>query len=414
MVMAGRPEGMMRAVVLAFVLLAANLLELSSASASSRICRDLEGQLARVGSSGGGSPARARQYEKAIADQRRQIDRAEGQMRRAGCTAVFGGNSGNACRSLRSTLDRMYGNLATLDRKYRQVSGGRRDGGASRARILASLDANGCRTASATRRPEGSVGRAAPSLFDRLFGSGMQQRRPDDFILEPADGERQRRHVVIQNGSRIEIRPHFSGTFRTLCVRSCDGYFFPVAYSTPADELDRDAAACSAQCPGTEVELYIHRTPGEETDQMVSLAGVPYAQLPTAFSYRKAGFKRPETCGCGVPKNFSIIAGHHSGSVPADPLGADEPPLQTAPVPMPRQRPDPAADPETLANKDGALDLAAIRDVFNARKSDPAATASTVSLAPHGERRIRAVGPTFLPDPEAATGPQAPVPSLVQ
>lgn len=404
---------MMRAAMLAFALLVANMLATSDAAASSRVCRDLEGQLARVGS-GGGSPARARQYEKAIADQRRQIDRAEGQMRRAGCSGLFGGNGGSACQSLRSTLRRMNANLATLDQKHRQLSAGR-DGGASRARLLASLDANGCREASTTRRADASpVDRTAQTFFDRLFGGGIQERRPGNFIVEPADEDRQRQRVVIQNGSRIEIRPRFAGTFRTLCVRTCDGYFFPVAYSTPADELDRDAAACQAQCPGTEVELYIHRTPDEETVDMVSLSGVPYTQLPTAFSYRKTGFVRPESCGCGVPKNFSIIAGDHSTSTPADPSGIAEPGLEAAPVPLPRQRPDPATDPETLANRDGGLDLAAIRYVLDTAKADPAATASTVSLAPHGERRIRVVGPTFLPDPGAAADPQVPAPNLVQ
>ncbi|MFN3548674.1 MAG: DUF2865 domain-containing protein [Mesorhizobium sp.] len=411
--MAGRRKGMMRAAVLAFVLLVANVLAITNATASSRLCRDLEGQLARAGG-GGGSPARARQYEKALADQRRQIDRAEGQMRRAGCNGIFGGNSGSACRSLRQTLDRMYANLATLERNHRQVSGGGRDGGASRARILASLDANGCRPASASRRADAPVGRTASALFDRLFGGGIQERRPDEFLREPANEDRRRQQVVIQDGSRIEIRPRFAGTFRTLCVRSCDGYFFPIAYSTPGDELDRDAAACRAQCPGTDVELYIHRTPGEETNEMVSLSGRPYAQLPTAFSYRKAGFVRPESCGCGVPKNFSIIAGDHSAPTPVDPPGVAEQPLEAAPVPLPRQRPDPAADPESQANRDGGLDLAAIRDVLDTMKADPAATASTASLAPPGERRIRVVGPTFLPDPEAAKDPRAPAPNLVQ
>lgn len=424
--MARRWRGARRAAALALALCLLGLAGGGPAAASPRLCRDLEGQLARIGT---GSPTRARQYEKAIADQRRQIDRAEGQLRRAGCSGIFGGNSGSACRSLRSTLERMNVNLANLDRGYRQVSGGGRSGGASAARILASLDANGCRTAAASRRTDGPAGRASPSVLDRLFGGGMRQPRPDDAGSGPADEDRQPRQVIIRDGSRIEIRPRFSGTFRTLCVRTCDGYFFPVAYATPADELDRDAAACRAQCPGTEVELYIHRTPGEETSQMVSLAGLPYTQLPTAFRYRKTGFVRPASCGCGVPKSFSIIAGEH----PDAPLGAGAPPpdatlpasaplesapLESAIVALPRRRPDPASDPETLANRDGALDRAAIRGIVAAMTADPAATASTVPVGgpprPRGERRIRVVGPTFLPDPGAAGGQQAPAPNLVR
>ena len=411
----GRLERMMRAAMLALVLLVANVLAVSNAAASSRLCRDLEGQLARVGS-GGGSPTRARQYERAIADQRRQIDRAEELMRRAGCAGIFGGRSQNACQSLRSTLDRMNGNLATLDRKYRQVSGGGRDGGATRARLLASLDANGCRTSAISRRPETSGGRTAPSLFDRLFGGGVQQRRPDDFLREPpTNEERPPQRTVIQNGSRIEFAHRFSGTFRTLCVRACDGYFFPVAYSTPANELGRDAAACQAQCPGTDVELYVHRSPGEEADQMVSLAGVPYARLPTAFNYRKAGFVRPASCGCGVPKGFSIIAGDHPTSVSTVGFDDQQPSVQSVAIPLPRQRPDPGSDPESMANRDGGLDREAIRQLFDEMNDDASAsTASTGFPSPRGERRIRVVGPAFLPDLEGATDPQSPAPTLVQ
>ncbi|RST86975.1 DUF2865 domain-containing protein [Aquibium carbonis] len=413
MAVAVTPEGAIRRAMLAMVLLLAGVLATSDASASSRLCRDLEGQLARVGG-GGASPARARQYERAIADQRRQIDRAESQARRAGCAGGFGRSSPSACQSLRATLDRMYANLSTLERSHRQLSGGRRDDATARARILASLDANGCRTTTATRRPDGSVGSAGPTFLDRLFGGGLQDRQPEEVMREPVETDRQRQRSVIVNGSRIEIRPRVSGTFRTLCVRSCDGYFFPVAYSTSAAELDRDAAACRAQCPGTEVELYIHRTPGEETSEMVSLAGVPYTQLPTAFLYRKAGFVRPQTCGCGVPKNFSILAGDHAQPVEADPVGVEAPASEMVAVPLPRPRPDPATDLETMVNRDGGLDQAAIRNIVNALKADPVPTASTSLPGAEGERRIRVVGPAFLPDPEGAIDLQAPVPTLVQ
>ncbi|WP_187971819.1 DUF2865 domain-containing protein [Aquibium microcysteis] len=415
--MAATARRALRGTMLAVVLAALGPLAVSDAAASSRLCRDLEGQLARAGSTGG-SPARARQYEKAIGDQLRQIDRVETQLRRAGCSGFFGNGSGQACPSLRSTLQRMNANLASLQRKSRQVSGGGRDGSAARARIMASLDANGCRDTRADVRDGAARARGGPSFLDRLFGGGIEQRRPDDFVRAPADEDRERQRIVIQNGSRIEIRPRFAGTFRTLCVRTCDGYFFPVAYSSSADELGRDAAACQAQCPGTEVELYVHRTPDEEADRMVSLSGVPYTALPTAFRYRQAGYVRPETCGCGAPRNFAVIAGDHSA--PADPAG--ETPPETAMVPLPRPRPDPAMDPESLANSDGGLDRAAILAIVAASTPDPApaastedrSTASTGAAAPAGERRIRVVGPAFLPDQEAEAGLQAPAPGLVR
>src|SRR5690606_39218290 len=77
-----------------------------------------------------------------------------------------------------------------------------------------------------------------------------------------------------------------AGAYRTLCVRSCDGYYFPISFAARPGDLGRDAAACRALCPGQEVALYVRPSGDGEGSPQVSLAGVPYATLPTAFRYR--------------------------------------------------------------------------------------------------------------------------------
>jgi hypothetical protein len=129
---------------------------------------------------------------------------------------------------------------------------------------------------------------------------------------------------------------------------------------------------------------------------MVSLgSGAPYSELPTAYLYKQAGTPRPAACGCGRAKNFEILA----GTPPADDAVQSE-----SVIPMPSGRPDPAADPETLANADGGLDSEMLRRVLAAPKAR--------SATPDGEdKKVRVVGPTFLPDPGAATDLQAPAPT---
>ncbi len=376
-----------------------------TAGAQTRVCRDLENRLASTNA--GGSSARARQYDKAIETQRAQIAKAERQQRRAGSGGGFfsRGNPGRACQSLANTLERMHANLASLERKHRQIGGGSTAG---RARLLAAIDANGCRERPRMARSEAADAGRSRNLFDQLFGGrAEEEHRERETRRFPLDDE-DRRRIVVRRGNLIEIQPQQSGTFRTLCVRTCDGYFFPVAYSTRADDLDRDAAACSAMCPGAEVELYMHRTPGEETDQMVSMSGMPYTQLPTAFSYREAGYQRPSGCSCAAASGFSILAGETPPSH-ADPVAA---PVPT--IPMPLSRPDPAADPETIANREGGLDVAAIRRLLGTRGAGSGITASVAGprkLPPPGERTVRVVGPAFLPDPEAAIDLRAPAPN---
>jgi hypothetical protein len=77
-----------------------------------------------------------------------------------------------------------------------------------------------------------------------------------------------------------------AGTYRTLCVRTCDGYYFPLSFSIPRSGLARDADMCNASCGG-EARLFYHANPGGDVESMVDLTGRAYINLPTAFKYRQ-------------------------------------------------------------------------------------------------------------------------------
>ncbi len=84
-------------------------------------------------------------------------------------------------------------------------------------------------------------------------------------------------------------------TYRTLCVRTCDGYYFPVSYSTLPSRFSTDIAQCQSQCAAP-AELFVYRNPGEEAEQAVSADGrTAYNDLPHAFRYRKEYVKG---CSC--------------------------------------------------------------------------------------------------------------------
>lgn len=80
-----------------------------------------------------------------------------------------------------------------------------------------------------------------------------------------------------------EARP--IATYRTLCVRLCDGYYFPISFSAPPERFSADAAQCQSRC-GSEARLFVYRNPGSAVEEMEDLQGRPYAQLPNAFLYR--------------------------------------------------------------------------------------------------------------------------------
>jgi hypothetical protein len=74
-------------------------------------------------------------------------------------------------------------------------------------------------------------------------------------------------------------------TYKTYCVRLCDGFYWPISFSTTPDKFEDDASACWSSC-GSPARLFVHSIPGGGPATMVSLEGLPYAALKTAFLFR--------------------------------------------------------------------------------------------------------------------------------
>ena len=112
-------------------------------------------------------------------------------------------------------------------------------------------------------------------------------------------------------------------TVRTLCVRTCDGYYFPISFSTTKKYFEADEATCQRLCPAGDASLYYHsRRQGPE--QMVSIAGTPYSDLENAFRYRTV---LDRSCTCGTPLPISepaeIVLADYSDE-PATPSASEE------------------------------------------------------------------------------------------
>jgi hypothetical protein len=110
-------------------------------------------------------------------------------------------------------------------------------------------------------------------------------------------------------------------TYRTLCVRLCDGYYFPVSFSTLPNHFQRDAEVCQSKCAAP-TELYYYQNPGGAVEQMVGVAtNEPYTQLKTAFRYRKEFVQ-----GCSCKEAEFVPAqskpGQQTGAAPGSGTGA--------------------------------------------------------------------------------------------
>jgi hypothetical protein len=239
------------------------------------ICPRLEAQLASV-DRGGGDPARAdqiRRYEEAAAKQQAELDRVTMQAKRMGCESsglfsLFNGQTAQ-CGPINNQIQQMRGNLdqmtSSLER-LRSGGPGGSDRDNQRRSVLQALAQNNCgpQYAAAAQQSGGN-------FLNNLFNGGNNASAPTaDFSTE-------------------------GGTFRTVCVRTCDGYYFPISFATVPSRFADDEKTCKSLCPAADAALYAHRNPGQDMNQAVSINGQPYASLPAAFQYRQA-FN--PTCSC--------------------------------------------------------------------------------------------------------------------
>jgi hypothetical protein len=390
--------------------------------ASTRLCRQLEAELVSAGNGGGG--ARARKYDDAIARQREQMAIAREQAKDAGCGFALLGRSVRQCAALNATIDRMGRNLDALQSQRGKMAGG--GGKRSRAKVLAALEANGCRDEAVAERP--------------------RIEEPRETLAYPDEDGRTRTplELMLEEGGPDEAPRALAGeSYQTMCVRTCDGYFFPISYASTVSDFDRDQRNCETSCPGTDMQVFFGPSGVDEPASMVSTAtGRHYSDLPTAFLHQQASVPQPVGCGCNPKKDFKVIAGTppQAMSRPVGPVapqeGMDDAARDgsaTGPaLPLPSPRPDPSASPAVA----GTPEPDEIVPPFEMKPPDvpessivsiplpkavepkPPAAAHPVAARPDApvqpaERKVRVVGPAFLPDPEAATAPQAPDPTPI-
>lgn len=72
---------------------------------------------------------------------------------------------------------------------------------------------------------------------------------------------------------------------RSFCVRTCDGFYFPIGPSAGGSTAQAQQAMCARFCPASEVALYSVWSGGDVGDA-VGPGRQRYSELPTAFRFR--------------------------------------------------------------------------------------------------------------------------------
>ncbi|MEX3009470.1 DUF2865 domain-containing protein [Hoeflea sp. TYP-13] len=295
--------------------------------------------------------AAIRQHENKIARLRIDLGRLDCS---AGSVIVLGSRTRSVCRRMESDLVREESQLQfALRQRQAAITGSNSE---ARQRILAALRANGCSAS-------------------------------DGIIIRDTLG-------VEGDEDLIDLGDPYS-RYRTMCVRICDGYYFPISYASSPAQFDRDAERCASMCPGAEVDLFFHLVPEQESEEMVSVADqTPYRLLPTAFAYRRSGSAGGPRCTCeeGLPPagDIAVAPGSSRSVVIIDPKKGNVPSESIIDGNQPAQ--------SEIEQKETSQTAGSDENEPPARDIDPT-------------RRVRVVGPKFLPDQSEAIDLRAPVPS---
>jgi hypothetical protein len=347
-------------------------------------CTRLESQLATFDRSAA-DPARAEQikrFEEAAASQQAEIERQQATARRIGCErnsffVLFSGQP-QQCGPLNAKIQQMTANLDRIQAdlgRLQGTAGPERD--AQRRAILVALVQNNC--GSQYRAQVAATQPRQGGLFESLFGPGPRS------VFAPSDSS-----------------PGWStsgDSYRTICVRTCDGFFWPISFATDQSRFQDDERTCQRSCPAAEVVLYSHRNPGEDVSQAVSLTGQLYATMPNAFKYRQAF---DQSCSCRAPgetwsqalrnlddstvEQGDIVVNEERARQMSQPrFDAQGRPIR--PEPRPAARPNPRA----AQNPAPATPAAPAETATTARPAEPAQP-----VKPDPNRTVRSVGPTFM------------------
>jgi hypothetical protein len=156
--------------------------------------------------------------------------------------------------------------------------------------------------------------RSGPTIPAQLTTTGEMLVNSEwvDLILRGArqHSEPTTPPTLERTSRRDDNRPQrISGTYKTLCVRLCDGFYFPISYSTSRERFKLDAKQCERRCP-THSRLFVYRNADQSIEDMIDLNGRSYRSLPTALLHRTRFIPN---CTCrGNPWDEAEIARHRA------------------------------------------------------------------------------------------------------
>jgi hypothetical protein len=258
------------------VVLAATLGWPALAEAQSPQCDAWRGELSRLDRGGGGTSPRAAAAAQQVAA---QLGRAQSAYAGLQCDGAWVFQAAPPqCSALRGQIGQLRAQYASL-----QQQGGGGGGNENRRRALTAAIDDNCRAGVYRTQPIAPQPQQQPrTLFEALFG--VPERSTQQPGLQELDGP-----LIDPDAEKRE--PSW-GAGRPVCVRTCDGFFFPLANSPGG--RDNQQEMCQALCPAAETEVFYMAGDGD-IQNASRRGGGSYAGLANAGKYTR---QFDASCSC--------------------------------------------------------------------------------------------------------------------
>jgi hypothetical protein len=378
----------LRTALLSAALLAAG----EAALAQSPECQRYRAELAAL--DGGGNQQAAAQAQR----QRAEIARLTNYYRSIGCErgalGFFSGPPPAECGPMVQRIRQMeagYAQLAAQANDYGNVDGRRRQ-------LQAAVQQ--------TCNPQQAF--SPRGFFENLFGV-PQQQQPQ--AVDPQ---------TLPNGA-LPPEEQALGGRRLVCVRTCDGFYFPLA-NAPGGRAGADEM-CQALCPGTETAAFAMPGSDNGITRAISLKGQPYMGMPTALKFQKAfdgacSCKKETESWSNVLRRAEGMLAQQRGDIIVTAQKSEElsrPKLAQAQTQAPApKKPDPKKPQSDAAEVEAAADAGAAAPTASQESSGIGPRSieggpvisqgegpkrETVS-GEGGKKAVRVIAPNIIPVPE--------------
>ncbi|HTR12537.1 MAG TPA: DUF2865 domain-containing protein [Roseiarcus sp.] len=219
------------------------------------------------------APRAGSQVQAAAERQRAELARTSAYAHSIGCDnqkfLFFGSDPPPQCGEVKGQIARMQASLADLQARA----------GGSRGDLIARYNAE---CVNAPRQPG--------NILEALFGGFARPPAPSVETLPPDEQQQAIEKSIEEEKSGVNAH---AGSY-AVCVKTCDGSFFPVSYSGAGSRADSLEDVCRSLCPNADVQLYSFPF-GGTISEAVSASGEPYVNLPNALKFEQS---YDATCSC--------------------------------------------------------------------------------------------------------------------